>query len=156
MASIVLRSLSILLGIFFIFVGTIKVTSYLNKDLHKDLRKEYVKYAKVFPLAELLNFKVPSKWYRRVVGSLEIISGLAMAIIPNRKIKNVANVILLSLMLLAVYSHYRLNDKLERTAPALVFLFMLMGRLVIDFQLSRQMNQAATVNGVDDRAKKQD
>lgn len=37
MGSIVLKSLSILLGIFFVFVGTIKVTSYLNKDLHKDL-----------------------------------------------------------------------------------------------------------------------
>lgn len=48
-------------------------------------RKEYVKYAKVFPLSGTLDFKVPSKWYRRVVGSLEIICGLAMAIIPSRK-----------------------------------------------------------------------
>ncbi|XP_011314099.1 transmembrane protein 35 [Fopius arisanus] len=156
MGSIVLRSLSVLLGIFFVFVGTIKVTSYLSKDLHKDLRKEYVKYAKVFPLSELLNFKVPSKWYRRVVGSLEIICGLAMATIPNRKVKNTSNAVLLFLMLMAFYSHYRLNDKLERTAPALVFLFMLTGRLVIDMQLSRQANQAVTANGVDDKVKKQD
>ena len=48
-------------------------------------RKEYVKYAKVFPLSGTLDFKVPSKWYRRVVGSLEIICGLAMAIVPSRK-----------------------------------------------------------------------
>ncbi|XP_063984345.1 novel acetylcholine receptor chaperone [Diachasmimorpha longicaudata] len=156
MGSIVLKSLSVLLGIFFVFVGTIKVTSYLSKDLHKDLRKEYVKYAKVFPLSELLNIKVPSKWYRRVVGSLEIICGLAMATIPNRKVKNTSNAILLFLMLMAFYSHYRLDDKLERTAPALVFLFMLTGRLVIDMQLNRQANQAATVNGVDEKVKKQD
>lgn len=44
-----------------------------------------MKYAKVFPLSGTLDFKVPSKWYRRVVGSLEIICGLAMAIVPNRK-----------------------------------------------------------------------
>jgi len=50
-------------------------------------RKEYVKYAKVFPLSGTLDFKVPSKWYRRVVGSLEIICGLAMAIIPSRRCK---------------------------------------------------------------------
>lgn len=37
MGSIVLRSLSVLLGVFFVFVGTIKVTSQLSKDLHKDL-----------------------------------------------------------------------------------------------------------------------
>jgi hypothetical protein len=42
-----------------------------------------VKYAKVFPLAGTLDFKVPSKWYRRVVGALEIVCGLAMALIPN-------------------------------------------------------------------------
>lgn len=50
-------------------------------------RKEYVKYAKVFPLSGTFDFKVPSKWYRRVVGSLEIICGLAMAIIPSRRCK---------------------------------------------------------------------
>ncbi|KAF7997615.1 hypothetical protein HCN44_006186 [Aphidius gifuensis] len=155
-SSIVLKSLSILLGIFFIFVGTTKVTPQLSQELHKDLRKEYVKYTKVFPLSELLNFKIPSKWYRRTVGSLEIICGLAMATIPNRIVKNTSNAILLLLMLMAVYSHYQVSDKLERTAPALVFLFMLSGRLVIDYQLNRQAKEAVTANGVDDKAKKQD
>lgn len=37
MGSVVLKSLSILLGIFFIFVGTMKLTSIISKDLHKDL-----------------------------------------------------------------------------------------------------------------------
>jgi hypothetical protein len=37
MASIVLKSLSILLGLFFIFVGIMKITPKLSKDLHKDL-----------------------------------------------------------------------------------------------------------------------
>ncbi|KYQ59341.1 Transmembrane protein 35 [Trachymyrmex zeteki] len=198
MGSVVLKSLSVLLGIFFVFVGTMKLTSHISKDLHKDLRKEYVKYAKVFPLSGTLDFKVPSKWYRRVVGSLEIICGLAMAIIPSRrckksttffhhnvlpfqcikeiavfdeqnwfiaviickflpdKVKNLSNTVLLLLMLMAVYSHYMVNDKFERIAPALVFFFMLTGRLVIDWQLRRGNAQSVTANGVDDRAKKQD
>jgi hypothetical protein len=37
MGSIVLKSLSVLLGIFFIFVGVMKITSQVSKDLHKDL-----------------------------------------------------------------------------------------------------------------------
>lgn len=110
-----------------------------------------MKYAKVFPLTEALDFKVPSKWYRRVVGSLEIIFGLAMAAIPNRKdisilfnfnsntlkylisdkVKNGANIGLLCLMLLAAYSHYMVGDPFDRSAPALVFFFMLSGRLVV-------------------------
>lgn len=86
-------------------------------------------------------------------------------------------------MIMAVYSHYMVNDKFERIAPALVndnfeinekaifedyyyyyykkwslqvFFFMLTGRLVIDWQLRRQEAQSVTANGVDDKSKKQD
>ncbi|XP_065172160.1 novel acetylcholine receptor chaperone, partial [Atheta coriaria] len=116
-----------------------------------DLRKEYVKYAKVFPMSEMLDFKIPSKWYRRTVGALEIICGLAMAFVPHHKIKNGANVCLLLLTLMAVYSHYMVDDKLERTAPALVFLFMLTGRLVVYWQVIKrnitESGETAQANG---------
>ncbi|CAG9858481.1 unnamed protein product [Phyllotreta striolata] len=149
MGSVVLKSLSILLGLFFIFVGFIKISSVLSKDLHKDLRKEYVKYSKVFPFSEMLDFKIPSKWYRRTVGGLEMICGSAMAFWPNHKIKNLSNIVLLVLTLMAVYSHYMVADKLERTAPALVFLFMLSGRLVVYFQLQKREEELMepTTNG---------
>lgn len=48
-------------------------------------RKHYVKYAKVFPLASLFDIKIPSKWYRRVIGGLEVICGICLAAIPHRK-----------------------------------------------------------------------
>ena len=57
MSKIVLKSLSILLGAFFIFLGVLKISPKISKDLHKDLRTEYAKYAKVFPLAKTLDFK---------------------------------------------------------------------------------------------------
>lgn len=65
------------------------------------------------------------------------------------KIKNGANICLLGLTLMAVYSHYMVADKLERTAPALVFLFMLSGRLVVFFQLQKREEEHAEpiVNG---------
>ncbi len=50
------------------------------RELHKDLRIEYAKYAKVFPLAQLLKVKVPSKWYRRAVGGTEIFSGKGLTL----------------------------------------------------------------------------
>ena len=78
MSKIVLRSLSVLLGAFFIFLGVLKITPRISRDLHKDLRTEYAKYAKVFPLAKLFDFKLPSKWYRRVVGGIEIAAGFLM------------------------------------------------------------------------------
>ncbi|XP_034824692.1 novel acetylcholine receptor chaperone isoform X1 [Maniola hyperantus] len=150
MGSIVLKSLSILLGIFFIFVGTTKLSPIISKELHKDLRKEYVRYAKVFPFSEMLDFKLPSKWYRRTVGGLEILFGLALATIPSHKIKNTANVGLVFLMILAAYSHVMVGDPFDRCAPALVFFFMLTGRLVVWYQTSRREElekTAATQNG---------
>lgn len=36
-SSVVLRSLSILLGIFFVFIGVMKISPIISKDLHKDL-----------------------------------------------------------------------------------------------------------------------
>ncbi|KAH8342585.1 hypothetical protein KR067_007506, partial [Drosophila pandora] len=151
--TIVLKSLSVLLGLFFIFVGTLKLTPHISKDLYKDLRTEYVKYAKVFPLTALFGLKVPSKWYRRTVGILEIVCGLAMALIPYHKVKNAANITLLVLMLLGIYQHWMVSDPFERSGPALVFTFMLGGRLVVWYQTARLQDEmtAATqppANGV--------
>ncbi|XP_016972701.1 novel acetylcholine receptor chaperone [Drosophila rhopaloa] len=142
--TIVLKSLSVLLGLFFIFVGTLKLTPHISKDLYKDLRTEYVKYAKVFPLTALFGVKIPSKWYRRTVGILEIVCGLAMALIPYHKVKNTANVTLLVLMLLGIYQHWMVSDPFERSGPALVFTFMLGGRLVVWYQTARLQDEAST------------
>ena len=132
-------------------------------------RQEYVKYAKIIPLARLLNVKIPSKWYRRVVGGLEILCGIALTFIPHSKTyfktampfshwttltillfssiaertKQVANVILLMLMVGAIFLHWMVDDKLERSAPALVFFFMLTCRLVVEWQLQRQAKAEA-------------
>ena len=75
MSALVIRSLNLLLGIFFIFLGFLKMTPNIIRELHKDLRSEYAKYAKVFPFAKSLGYKVPSKWYRRGVGGVEIFCG---------------------------------------------------------------------------------
>ena len=80
MAALVIRSLNILLGIFFTFLGTLKITPSISRDLHKDLRQEYAKFAKVLPGAKLAGVKVPSKWYRRGVGTIEIVCGELQAV----------------------------------------------------------------------------
>jgi len=48
-------------------------------------RKDYVKYAKVFPLSKTVDFKVPAKWYRRAVGGTEVLSGVCLAFVPYSK-----------------------------------------------------------------------
>ena len=50
-------------------------------------RTEYAKYAKAFPLAKQLDFKVPSKWLRRGVGATEILAGAVLLAVPHRLTK---------------------------------------------------------------------
>jgi len=52
-------------------------------------RKDYVKYAKVFPLSKTADFKVPAKWYRRAVGGTEVLSGVCLAFVPYSKYRKI-------------------------------------------------------------------
>ena len=105
MTKIVLKSLSVLLGAFFIFLGVLKITPKISRELHKDLRTEYAKYAKVFPLIKTLDVKLPSKWYRRTVGAVEIGAGTIMGAFATRSraVSNGANYILLLLKGIGYY-----------------------------------------------------
>ena len=57
--------------------------------------------------------------------------------------KQTANCLLLIMMLFTMYTHYAVGDRFERTAPSLVFLFMLVCRLIVDYQVQRQERAAA-------------
>merc|ERR1712079_866946 len=91
----------------------------------------------VFPGAKLAGVKVPSKWYRRGVGVIEILCGVVLLVVPNRKVKKAANIVLLLAKLLNLYSHFAIDDAFERMAPPLVFFFMLVCRMVVDWQYDR-------------------
>lgn len=137
MGSIVLNTLSIFLGLFFILVGSMKISPKINKEMHREIRRNFVHYAKVFPLAKTMGIKIPSKYLRIVVGWLEVLCGAVLIFIPGI-VKQVANVILLFLMFGAFYTHTILEDKFERTAPSIVFALMLGCRLVVYMQVKRK------------------
>jgi uncharacterized membrane protein YphA (DoxX/SURF4 family) len=142
-SSIVLTSLSVFLGLYFVFVGLLKVTPLINSEMNRETRRLFVRFAKVVPFASLLGIKVSPMHYRLFVGSLEILSGIILTVIPGR-LKQVANVILILLTTLAIHSHYMIDDKFERIAPSIVFFFMLSCRLVVQWQLSRMDKKKAT------------
>lgn len=71
----------------FTFIDCINSTTVYNFSFFFPFqRKHYVKYAKVFPLSTLLDFRVPSKWYRRMIGGSEVLCGALLAGFPNRKL----------------------------------------------------------------------
>lgn len=89
--SLPLTALSLLLGFFFVFIGIIKITPKVNEDIYRDMRQEYGRYNKVFPFYSLTGLRPLAKNYRMFIGSLEVISGTIMIIIPGilKLIKNI-------------------------------------------------------------------
>ena len=69
------------------------------------------------------------------------LSGLVLLLIPNRKVKKAANIILLVAKVLNLYSHFAIDDAFERMAPTLVFFFMLVCRMVVDWQFVNSSQQ---------------
>lgn len=90
------------------------VSQQVNRDMHREIRKNFIQYAKVFPLAKQLGFKVPPKVLRLTVGWTEVIAGSILVMIPVQRIKNVANIVLLIVTTGAFYTHLMLHDKFER------------------------------------------
>jgi uncharacterized membrane protein YphA (DoxX/SURF4 family) len=111
-SSIVLTALSIFLGIFFIFVGSVKVSQKISREMHREIRRNFVQYSKVFPFANSMSVKVSPKYFRLAVGWTEVIAGFALVVIPGF-VKQIANFILFCITLGAVYFHYMVDDKFE-------------------------------------------
>lgn len=148
MGSIVLHTLSIFLGLYFVLVGVLKVSPVIHKDMHRELRRQFVQFAKVVPFAEHFGWQISPKHYRTGVGYTEIVAGIVLFLVPGR-LKQVANVILIFLTVLMIQGHYMNNDKFDRVAPALVFFFMLCCRLIVSWQVTRRQTTAGRKSKTD-------
>jgi uncharacterized membrane protein YphA (DoxX/SURF4 family) len=112
MGSIVLRTLSLFLGLFFVFIGSVKISQQINREMHREIRRNFVQYSKVFPLANTLGIKVSPKVFRLIVGWTELICGVILAFIPGR-VKQFANFILVFITFGGIYTHLMIGDKFE-------------------------------------------
>ena len=60
-------------------------------------QKQFARMSKVFPLADVLDFKVDADMYRMVIGVTELVCGIILAMIPgncNDKLHSLHAVIL--------------------------------------------------------------
>ncbi|CAF0916777.1 unnamed protein product [Rotaria sp. Silwood1] len=143
MSSLALTVLTLTVGMFFILTGQFKVTSKFFPDIHEDMRHEFGRINKVFPFYKITGWRPYAKNYRMTVGIIEVICGVILILIPGR-LKQLANIVLLVLMLGAVYTHYALHDKLDRMAPEIIICLLLVTRLIIYQQGKSSRNEKST------------
>ncbi|KAM9326979.1 putative acetylcholine receptor chaperone [Gastrophryne carolinensis] len=142
--TVTLVSLSIALGLFFIFMGTIKLTPRLNKDAYNEMKRAYKGYMKALPALKKLG--ISSVIMRKTIGSLELSCGIVLTMIPGRP-RDVANFILLILVLIVLFFHQLVGDPLKRYAHALVFGILLTCRLLVTRQPEEVSYEKKTIEG---------
>ncbi|UXI22408.1 glucose-fructose oxidoreductase domain-containing protein 2 [Sarcoptes scabiei] len=133
--SIVLTVLSIFLGLFFILMGLLKVSPKISIEIHREFRRNFIRFAKIIPIVSDLGYRISPKWYRLIFGSIEIVSGLILVLVPFKRLKFIANILLLGLTILSMINHYRAAHKFDRIAPCIVFALMLACRIIVEYQI---------------------
>uniref|UniRef100_A0A8C1LTT3 Novel acetylcholine receptor chaperone n=1 Tax=Cyprinus carpio TaxID=7962 RepID=A0A8C1LTT3_CYPCA len=91
-------------------------------------KRAYKSYAKALPALKKIG--VSSVLLRKIIGTLEVGCGIVLTLVPGRP-KDVANFILLLVMLAVLFFHQLVGDPLKRYAHALVFGILLTCRLLI-------------------------
>ncbi|KAK2904327.1 hypothetical protein Q8A73_010984 [Channa argus] len=91
-------------------------------------KRAYKSYAKALP--GLKKIGITSVLLRKIIGSLEVGCGVVLTLVPGRP-KDVANFLLLLVMLAVLFFHQLVGDPLKRYAHALVFGILLTCRLLI-------------------------
>lgn len=112
-------------------------------------KRAYKSYVRALPMLKKLG--VSSIILRKSIGTLEVASGIVMTLVPGRP-KDVANFLLLLLVLAVLFFHQLVGDPLKRYAHALVFGILLTCRLLIARQPEEQPpmeKRTLSVNGED-------
>ncbi len=78
MASLVLHLLTVSLGVLFILVGLLHLTPQFFPDIHTQIKNEYGKFNKEFPLHRQTGWRPYAKNYRIGLGVTAVASGVLL------------------------------------------------------------------------------
>ncbi|KAH3726771.1 hypothetical protein DPMN_052640 [Dreissena polymorpha] len=152
MASFVLRVLAVTLGLFFIFIGLLKLSPAISLDLYREMRKQYIRMAKVFPLMSFTAWRPNAHTYRKVIAATEVTCGLVLVFIPG-PLKIAANVLMILVNVNDIIANYQIKDGYQRMSLPIVFVLLLTCRLMIYYQ-ELQREKAQSIKPAEDSSSK--
>lgn len=114
----------VLLGVFFLLVGAVKLTDHISAEMNQQLKQQFVQFAEVFPLKDL-GYKPDSTQYMLALGWIEVVTGLLLAFGPQI-LQEISNFVLSVIMIGAIYTLLVLREPLAMCAPATVCLGLLL------------------------------
>ncbi|NXI62697.1 TM35B protein, partial [Anseranas semipalmata] len=120
----VFAALRVLLGLFFLLTGAVKLSDRLSADVHRHMQEQFVRFAEVFPLRDFGLAPEPGP-YLAAVGWVEAVAGLLLAFGPQL-LQEISNFVLSVVMIGAIYTLLVLREPLAMWAPAPLCLGLLL------------------------------
>ena len=85
MASLGLHLLTVLLGVTFVFLGHVKLTPQFFPEYHTQVKNEFGKLNKEFPLYQITGWRPYAKNYRIGVGIAEMSAGTLLLLAGGKQ-----------------------------------------------------------------------
>ncbi|CAH8591397.1 unnamed protein product [Schistosoma turkestanicum] len=145
MSSTALTAISVAIGVFFIFFGTLKLGPLFSDELYRSVRKNFIRMFKTFPFSSLTGWNPDPHVIRRVYGTTEVVGGIVLAACSGIA-QDISNVILLIFMLFHLFSIWRVADGLKEASNIIVLCLMLTCRFIIRIQLIQKNEEVTESN----------
>ncbi|VUZ43974.1 unnamed protein product [Hymenolepis diminuta] len=133
MSDVALKSISVIIGVFFVLFGILKVVPLFSQDLFHELRNMFERSAKVFPLQRLIGWQPNADTMRRLYGAMEMVCGVVM-MVGCENAADLANIALTILLFFSLYVCWALGEGLKEASHAIVLGLVLTCRFVIRLQ----------------------
>ncbi|XP_067951054.1 transmembrane protein 35B-like [Watersipora subatra] len=123
--------LSILIGLMFTCTGCLLLFgSSISADVDDQLTQDFKRFITVMPLREMFPWRITSMNYRTMAGVLQLSSALLL-LLTSGVLSTIANMVLMVVMGVAMYSHWAVGDEINKLVPALICFSLLMIRLFL-------------------------
>ncbi|KAM7536843.1 hypothetical protein Aperf_G00000080711 [Anoplocephala perfoliata] len=133
MSDVALKSISVIIGFFFVLFGVLKVVPLFSQDLFQEMRSMFERGARVFPLQRFTGWRPAADTIRRLHGAMEMVCGIVLMVGCDNA-ADLANMILMMLLFFALYTCYALGEGLKEASHAIVLGLVLTCRFVIRLQ----------------------
>ncbi|XP_038059668.1 transmembrane protein 35A-like [Patiria miniata] len=130
MARHTMMFIATVLGLFFIYSGFAKLNPMLNADLHSNMKKHFVNYARVAPLRTYFDKRFKASDYRQFVGGMEIAGGTGMVLLSGRLSLPASQLIVLLSAAFMIHTHIVLGDPVARAATLIATSLMVVVQML--------------------------
>ncbi|KAF5398225.1 Transmembrane protein 35 [Paragonimus heterotremus] len=143
MSNVALTAISVAMGLFYVFFGTLKLAPVISEEMYRSMRKTFIRTYGSFPLSQWTGWNPSPHLIRRVFGTTEVVGGLLL-LAGSSILQDISAATLLILMLFHLFGIWNASGDPRSASNSVVFALLLTCRFVIRSQ-STQNNQGTRI-----------